>query len=202
MTDLFFLPDTHQYYWRGEKVPCVSDLCKMIDCIAMQGIPPQVLLNASDRGTRVHEVTEDYEYGLLEMDNEWVEDNEDIQPYVNAYISWYNNDNDSIPIATEEAIYSDVTGLAGTVDLVKERNGELWLIDKKTSSTLSCLRSLLQLNIYRLNWNATHEKKVERLAILQLKKDGTYREIEIPVDEAKTMEWINKYKEIKGDKRI
>ena len=46
MIDLYFDSETHQYYWKGEKVPCVSDLCKMIDCLTMSGIPPQTLVKA------------------------------------------------------------------------------------------------------------------------------------------------------------
>lgn len=202
MIDLYFDSETHQYYWKGEKVPCVSDLCKMIDCLTMSGIPPQTLVKASERGTRVHEATEDFEYGLLDMDEDWLAENEDIEPYVCAYVDWWGDRNSSAPIASEEPIYSELTGLAGTIDLVKRKDGELWLIDKKTSATLGRLRSLLQLNIYRLNWNETHEKKINRLAILQLCKDGTYREIEIPIDEEKTWEWINKFREIKGDKKL
>lgn len=202
MKDLYFDPETHTYYWKGEKVPCVSDMLDMIDCITMKGIPPQNLVKASERGRRVHEATEDFEYGLLDMDEDWLSENEDIEPYVCAYIDWWCELNSSLPIASEEPLYCEETGLAGTIDLVKQKDGELWLIDKKTSATLGQLRSLLQLNIYRLNWNATHEEKISRLAILQLRKDETYRFIEIPIDEKKTWEWIEKFREIKGDKKL
>lgn len=202
MIDLYFDTETHTYYWKGEKVPCVSDMLAMIDCITMKGIPPQNLVNASERGSRVHEATEDFEYGLLDMDEEWLSENEDIEPYVCAYIDWWSEVNSSLPIASEEPLYCEETGLAGTIDLVKQKDGELWLIDKKTSATLGQLRSLLQLNIYRLNWNATHEEKISRLAILQLRKDETYRFIEIPIDEKKTWGWIEKFREIKGDKKL
>jgi hypothetical protein len=200
--DLFFDTETHTYYWKREKVPCVSDMLAMIDCITMKGIPAQNLVNASERGSRVHEATEDFEYGLLDMDEEWLAENEDIEPYVSAYIDWWGDGNSSMPIASEEPLFCEETGIAGTIDLVKRKDGELWLIDKKTSATLGSLRSILQLNIYRLNWNATHEEKISRLAILQLKKDGTYCEIEIPIDEAKTWDWIEKFREIKGDKKL
>lgn len=202
MKDLYFDDESHTYYWKGEKVPCVSDLCKMIDCLTLGAIPPQVLVNASERGTRVHEATEDFEYGLLDMDEEWLAENEDIEPYVCAYIDWWGDGNSNTPIATEEQTYCEETGLAGTIDLIKRKDGELWLIDKKTSATLGYLRSLLQLNIYRLNWNATHDEKVNRLAILQLVKDGTYRFIEIPINETKTWDWIDKFWEVKKDKKI
>ena len=202
MEHLYFDEDTHTYYWKGEKVPCVSDMLDMIDCIAMKGIPPQNLTKASERGKRVHEATEDFEYGLLDMDEDWLSENEDIEPYVCAYIDWWCEVNSSIPIASEDQTYCEETGIAGTIDLVKRKDGELWLIDKKTSATLGTLRSILQLNIYRLNWNATHEEKISKLAILKLCKDGTYRFIEIPIDETKTWEWINKFREIKGDKKL
>jgi hypothetical protein len=168
----------------------------------MKGIPPQNLVNASERGSRVHESTEDFEYGLLDMDEDWIAENEDIEPYVCAYIDWWSEVNSSLPIASEEPLYCEETGIAGTIDLVKRKDGELWLIDKKTSATLGTLRSILQLNIYRLNWNATHEENISRLAILQLKKDGTYREIEIHIDEKKAWDWIEKFREIKGDKKL
>lgn len=202
MKDLYFDTENHQYYWKGEKVPCVSDMLAMIDCITMKGIPPQNLVNASERGSRVHEATEDFEYGLLDMDEDWLSENEDIEPYVCSYIDWWGDGNSSMPIASEEPLYCEETGIAGTIDLVKRKDGELWLIDKKTSATLGTLRSILQLNIYRLNWNATHEEKISRLAILQLRKDETYRFIEIPIDEQKTWDWINKFWEIKGDKKL
>ncbi len=202
MKDLYFDTESHTYYWKGEKVPCVSDMLAMIDCITMKGIPPQNIINASERGRRVHEATEDFEYGLLDIDEDWISENEDIEPYVCAYIDWWSEVNSSLPIASEEPLYCEETGLAGTIDLIKQKDGELWLIDKKTSATLGQLRSLLQLNIYRLNWNATHEEKINRLAILQLRKDETYRFIEIPIDEKKTWEWIEKFREIKGDKKL
>ena len=198
MKDLFFDTDSHKYYYKGRPVPCVSDVLRVIDTIALSGIPGNILRNAADKGTRIHEATEDFEYGLLVIDEEWSAENQDIEPYVRAYIAWAEKFNE-FPIASEESLFSETTGVAGTIDLVKEINGKLALIDKKSSSRLSYLRCAIQLNIYRINWNETHERKIDELYILQLKSNGQYRFIQIEINEDLAFKWINIYNEIKGD---
>lgn len=201
MKDLYVDKEKHDYYYKGEKKDCVSDVLSIIDVVQMKGIPPKNLLNAGERGSRIHEQTENYEYGLLDMDEEWLYDNQDIEPYVRAYIEW-EKEFGGLPVASEEPLYCEKTGVAGTIDLVKERNGKLALIDKKTSSKLSFLRCAIQLNIYCINWNETHERKIDELYILQLNNNGKYKLIPIEVDEALALKWIGIYNEIKGDKKI
>ena len=201
MKDLYFDEERHEYFYCGEKKPCVSDILKPIDAIALDGIPPQNLAKAGERGTRIHEETEAYDYGLLEMDDEWVYNNQDILPYIEAYIQ-FCEDYPSLPMESECRTYCEETGVAGTIDLVKEINGKLALIDKKTSSKLSFLRCAIQLNIYCINWNETHERKIDELYILQLNNNGKYKLIPIEIDEALALKWIEIYNEIKGDKKI
>ena len=206
MKDLYFDEERHEYFYCGEKKSCVSDILKPIDAIALDGIPPQNLAKAGERGTRIHEETEAYDHGLLEMDDEWVYNNQDILPYIEAYIQ-FCEDYSSLPIESECRTYCEETGVAGTIDLVKEINGRLAIIDKKSTSTIGTLRNAIQLNIYRLNWNKTHERKVESLYILDLahkdKKSGKlYRLIPFDVDENLAFKWIGIYNEIKGDKKI
>lgn len=206
MKDLYFDEERHEYFYRGEKKPCVSDILKTIDAIALDGIPPQNLAKASERGLRIHEETEAYDYGLLEIDDEWVYYNQDILPYVKAYIQ-FCDDHPSLPMESECRTYCEKTGVAGTIDLVKEINGKLAIIDKKSTSTIGTLRNSIQLNIYRLNWNETHERQIENLYILDLahkdKKTGKlYRLLPFNVDEELAFKWIRIYNEIKGDKKI
>lgn len=202
MDGLYIDSENHEYYWQGDKKDCVSDVLKMVDVIAMRGIPQRNIEVASERGRKVHELTEDFDYGQIDiLDDDFIEENQDVYKYLLAYADWANK-NKSLPIASEESIYSQKLDLAGTIDLVKKIGGELTIIDKKTSKTISALRSFLQLNLYRLMWNETHEQKVEKLLILQLCDDATYRPIPIPVDETKALEWKQKYDEIKGDVKL
>ena len=200
--DLYIDKEKHEYYFKGDKKDCVSDVLKMIDVIAMRGIPQRNIEAASERGAKVHELTEDFDYGQIDiLDDDFIEENQDVYNYVLAYADWANK-NPSMPIASEESLYSEKLDLAGTIDLVKEIDGKLTIIDKKSSKTISELRSKLQLNFYRLMWNEIFERKVENLLILQLCDDATYRPIPIPVDEELALEWKQKYDEIKGDKKL
>jgi len=201
MKDLYFDSEKHEYYYKGEKVPCVSDILSMIDTIAMRGVPQRNIQNAGEKGKRIHEQIEDYCYGVLEINEEWQEENCDIEPYIQAFMQWAK-DTDFTPYLCEEPLYGENTRVAGTIDLLYRRNGKLVLTDNKTAKTLSKLRCTIQLNIYRLNWNDAHEEKVNDLSILQIKDNGEYREIPIEINENLAKEWIAKYYEIKGDKKL
>lgn len=203
MKDLFFNESKHEYYYKGERVPCVSDILKPIDSIMLSGVPSRFLTAAAERGTKVHAATENLALGVWRDIEDFLSEEEDtdLLPYINAYMD-FMRDYPGIPYCTEEEVYSEETGVAGKIDIVREINGVLSIIDEKTSASVGRLRSAIQLNIYRLDWNATHERKVERLFILQLKNNGKYRLIPIEVNEALAFRWIDIYREIVGDKPI
>lgn len=198
MKDLFFDPEAHRYYYQGSPVPCVSDILRPIDSLTMGNIPPYILEAAADRGTRVHEATMDYDMDVLDEDDV----DEDIAPYIDAYKK-FAAEYPSLPTEFETPYFSEVTGVAGTLDMVKRIDGKKAIIDKKTSKTLSRLRCIIQLNIYRINYNAIHpESPVEALYILQLKDTGKYRLMPIPIDEDTAFKYIALYKEIKEDTKL
>ena len=203
MEGLYLDQNKHIYYFEGEKKPSVSDILGVVDGIALKNIPLEALERAGARGTRVHEETENLEYGLVDLlDDEWQEENFDISNYVYAYANFMKA-HPSFPLASEEALFSHKYDFAGTIDLVKVIDGKLAIIDKKTSSTISALRSKLQLNAYRLLWNEHHRKQpIEALYILHLKDNGEHRLLEIPIDEKMFLKYLKIYNEIKGDKKI
>lgn len=115
MQDLYFDSSTHSYYYKGEKKPCVSDVLKMVDVIALEGIPQKNLETAAERGTRVHEQTELLEVGLADRDDEdWRDENYDILGYIDAYENFLI-EHEELPIALEESVYSEEYDLAGTI---------------------------------------------------------------------------------------
>lgn len=203
MKDLYFDSEKHEYYYKGKKVDCVSDVLKLVDVINLEGIPPRNLQIAAERGTAVHELTEDYDYDLIDLtDDEWIQENEEYYNYVIAYANFVKKHPEK-PIASEERLYSRQMDLAGTLDLVKYIDGEIAIIDKKTSKTISALRSLLQLNLYREMWNENHPDLLcERLYILQLKENGEWRLIPIEKNYDFTTDFLAIYKVIKGDKKL
>jgi len=202
MLGLYFDKDSHTYYFEGEKTYCVSDVLKLVDVIAMEGIPQRNIDIAAERGTKVHQATEDYEYGEIDLlDDEWLQENSEIENYVVAYANFLK-DYPTKPLHSEESFYSNTYNLAGTFDLVKYVDGKLAIIDKKTSKTISNLRSILQLNAYRIIWNDIHpETPIEALYILQLCETGEYRFIPIELN-SKILNYLEIFYEIKGDVKI
>lgn len=203
MEGLYFDSEKHIYYYFGEQKPCVSDILKIVDVIALEGIPQRNIEVAAERGTLVHEQTEDYEYGLVDLlDGDWVQEHFEIVNYVYAYAN-FRNEYPTLPIASEEKLYSIEHDFAGTIDLVKYIDGKLAIIDKKISKTISDLRSKLQLNAYRIMWNERHpDQQVDALYILQLYDNGEHRLIPIEVNEDLFYKYLNIFKEIKGDIKI
>lgn len=203
MKDLYVDHENHLYYYKGELKPCVSDILKIVDSIAMEGIPRANIDKAAERGKKVHEITEDYECGLIDiLDDEWIQENEQYINYLYAYIN-FMREHKEIPIAIEESLYSEKYDYAGTLDLVKYMDGTLYILDKKTSKTISELRNTLQLNAYRLMWNEVYPHlQVEGLKVIQLSNNGEHRLIDIPVDEELFLTYLNIFKQIKGDKKL
>ena len=85
-------------------------------------------------------------------------------------------------IAAEEFTFSDQHEYAGTADLIVKMDGEIWLLDVKTSNNLH--RSYdLQLAAYAKAWEEMFGQKIDRTGILWLKsskrsaskKEGVYQ---------------------------
>lgn len=203
MQDLFFDKGTHTYYYKGEQVPCVSDVLKMVDTVLLAGIPQRNLEIAAERGSRVHVATEDLEYGVLDIeDEEWLEENADIQPYLIAYKKFLD-DHPAYSTAREEALYSERLGYAGTLDIVKQIGGRLSVVDIKTSRTIGGLRSALQLSAYQQLWNENHADNLATdLYILQLKDNAQYRLLPIKSEPDTFLSLYELYNRAKGDVKL
>jgi hypothetical protein len=71
-------------------------------------------------------------------------------------------------IETEVHLFSDTLEVAGTCDLIVEINGEIWLLDLKTSNNLQ-LTYELQTAVYGQCYEECFGKKIDRYGILWLK---------------------------------
>jgi len=115
-------------------------------------------LQASDRGTRAHKAIQAYLEG-------WVPDLEGVEVYFESFVNW-NDKYQPKTIAVEQFVASKVHGYAGSVDYICEIDGELWIVDWKTSKQLNPGMAL-QLKAYQV---AYHEMtgKWAKMAIMQL----------------------------------
>jgi ATP-dependent exoDNAse (exonuclease V) beta subunit len=82
---------------------------------------------ATSRGTDMHSLVENYLYNIPELPK--------VQPLSEFLFKIAKNQIDNIDniYALESSLYSKVLGIAGTVDCIAEYNGELAIIDFKTS---------------------------------------------------------------------
>jgi hypothetical protein len=91
------------------------------------------------------------------------------------FVEFWENHN-PILIETEIHLFSDELKIAGTCDMICEINGELWIIDFKTSNFLQ-KKYDLQVAAYGKCYEECYGKKPQRFGILWLKSNKrSYKE--------------------------
>jgi len=198
----------HEYYVNGDIKESVSDILAFIDCKTLKFIPPRYLVEAGERGTRIHSATEDYEFERDKFDwNDFMgeeQENADIYNYIIAYANFIK-EHPSIPVGIELSLYSEEFNICGTIDRLKHIGDKLAVVDIKSAKTIGTLRSQLQLFAY---YKMARENgfKVEDAYILQLKDNGTYELMAIDIFEPEveeTFRWLVKLNsQIKNDKKL
>ena len=129
-----------------------------------------IVRKAANEGTQVHEAIEDY---LLGKEITWLNEyNEakysmDVWKNILKFDEFWKQVKPTL-IESEIHLFSDEAKIAGTCDLVLEVDGEIWILDIKTSNSLHTSQDL-QIAAYAKMWNETFEEKVVRAGILWLK---------------------------------
>ncbi len=176
MSRLIFYDEGHEYQVDGEKVPSVSEILRFISREVYGDVAQYTLDNAADRGTRIHKACELLDkYGKVECD-------EDIAPYVKGYLR-YLRDNKPQWTMIECAMLHNELRYAGTVDRFGTIDGSTVLADIKSSSVIQTRLVTPQLAAYAM----LLPEKPERLLVIHLVKDGTYKTRDIPFDDSAFM---------------
>ena len=129
-----------------------------------------ILQKAGKEGTQVHEAIE----SLLKGEEvEWIDNYGNAKYSLEVWgmiIKFYDFWNTYKPdlILSEALVYSDEYKFAGTVDLVVKLDGEVWLLDIKTSNSLQRAYDL-QLAAYAKGLKESKQIEVERTGIIWLK---------------------------------
>lgn len=190
MAQLLFFDEGHKYTLDGEELPSVSQLTRFISREIYGDVGQFNLDRAADRGTAVHKATELLDkYGTVEID-------EDISPYLKAYIA-FRKEHKCEWQKIEYATHHPDNLYAGTLDRVGTVDGKLAILDIKTSSTIQKPLYTAQLNLYR----EMLPDPIEQLIILHLRKDGTYKLIDIPIDDTLADACITMHEALKKKKR-
>ena len=161
------LPDSRYYRRNGEYYPSVTYVLGSYpkgkffeDWLKKVGYSADYIVRkAASEGTQVHEMIEAYLNGeelsfLSPIEEEPMYDPLVWQMFL-KFVEWWEEYN-PILLETEVHLFSDKLKIAGTCDLVCEIDGELWIVDFKTSNNIQC-------------YEECYGKKADRQGILWLK---------------------------------
>lgn len=179
MNILQFFDKGHIYMLDGQRLPCVSDLCRFLHREIYKDAPLWQMEAAADRGTKVHAATEALDMtGRAEIEDEYL-------PYLQAYAA-FRREHDVQWELIEHPDYHPAHRYAGTIDRYGMVDGFMTLLDIKTTYRVYKPLCSASLNLYRMMLEA-RGRSVERLMILHLKKDGSYKLIRFDAEDAVPM---------------
>ena len=173
---LTFYDKGHIYILDGERIPCVSDLCRFIHKEVYKETPQWRMEEAAARGTAVHLATE-----ILDRTGQ-AQTEEDYLPYLQAY-ALFRKEHEAAWELIEHSDYHPEHRYAGTIDRYGVVDGLITLVDIKTTYSVMKPLCSASLNLYRMILEA-RQKAVDRLMVLHLKKDGTYKLIKFDFDDS------------------
>lgn len=137
-----FIEQGHIYLVNGVITPSVSEILRFIFPDKYANIPESILKAKSEFGTHIHEAIEAYEKGdePILTDMERVTFNQYLKVKTEHHIE---------PLETEEIVHYE-DRYAGRLDMIAFVDGEVCLIDFKTTSKLDIESLEWQLGMYSL----------------------------------------------------
>ena len=176
MANLIFFDEGHRYTVDGVEVPSVSEVTRFLAREVYSDVNQTALDAAATRGTNVHKATEALDkFGQVEVDDEAL-------PYLKAYVAFRKEQNPE----WEKIEWPVNNGLlyAGTIDRYGLLGDRHVILDIKTTARIDRPHKVVYTaaqNLYRMAIQEKHA--VDAIVILQLKKDGTYKMIELEVQD-------------------
>jgi hypothetical protein len=172
------LPDSRYYRRNGKYYPSVTYVLGYYpkgkffeNWLKQVGFSADYIVKkAAEEGTQVHELAEEYLNGaeLNFLDERGrPQYNPDVWQMFLRFVEFWETHKPTL-IETEVHIFSDELKVAGTCDLIVEINGELWLLDLKTSNQIQTVYEL-QTAVYGQCYEECFGKKIDRYGILWLK---------------------------------
>lgn len=132
---------------------------------------------AADIGTAVHKYLEEYlNAGINKEPLPDMPHNENIRNAIKAFLEW-TKENKVKFIASERKVYSKKYGYAGTLDALGYVNGELAIIDFKTSSGIYP-EMFIQTSAYAQAVNEEDGSSIKTCYVVRVPKDGSEFEVQ------------------------
>jgi hypothetical protein len=143
-----------------------------------EGATNKIMKEAGRIGTVVHGLVEDY----LKGKEIPTQNDKRVVNCWNLFLKWWENQ-EYEPIEIEKKLYCKKYNYAGTLDLVvKDKEGNLVLIDIKTSNQIS-FDYYLQLNAYWFAYEEETKQKISKALVVRLPKSDKKIDVqEIPLN--------------------
>ena len=172
------LPDSRYYRRNGKYYPSITYVLSYYpkgkffeDWLKKVGYSADYIVQkAGQDGTQVHEMIEEYLNGnkldflAAQFQPKY---HPDVWQMFLRFVDFWEKHNPTL-IETEVHLFSDDLKVAGTCDMVCEIDGEMWVIDFKTSNHLQTTYDL-QAAVYGKCYEECFGKKPQRYGILWLK---------------------------------
>ena len=169
MAKLLFFDNTHTYTVDGEEFPSVSEISRFASREVYGDINQYALDNACARGSAVHKATEILDkYGTCEID-------EDIEPYIRAYVQFRKDFGISDYAYIEKALANEKLKYAGTLDRICA------IDDTFAKAVLEKCKSFVFINangkIEKIKTPKDLTALIGKLAIIDLKSSSVVQDI-------------------------
>ena len=179
--ELEYIDESHTYLVDGVIVPSVTQLLAKKFGHKYDGINPEVLKRAAEKGTAVHNAIEEWCKHGTESDLPELYNFRFLQRQYNFEVLA-----NEIPVI----LFDNESPIAcGRLDLVLKMGDETGLADIKRTSALDKEYLGYQLNIYRLAYQQTYGEDITFLRGVHLRED-VRKFVNIPIKEQLIWEWL------------
>lgn len=166
----FVTLDKNHIYHLGEAIiPGVTEILSTVKYIDLSKIPVPVLEAAQKIGTESHDVTQRNDENRLKM--EFVAP--EIMPYLLGWQKFLKEYNVTF-LQIEQIVYSLTWGYAGKIDRLGVVDGQLTLIDIKTTTTVGWSSYVQVMGGYKTAVEEMLGRKIINTWIIQLLPSGDY----------------------------
>lgn len=174
-----YIEETHQYLYEGVLIPSVSMILhKTIFKDKYKEVPEYILTAKAQYGSQVHEAIEILEQNNILIDSLNNQQLKSIQDYLE--IKKENN----LEVIEQEKIVCYKGIYAGRFDMIATVDGNISLLDVKTTAKLDIEYLSWQLSLYELAYG----KKFKKLYAIWLPKKEPGQLVEIPRKSKKEIE--------------
>lgn len=179
--EIEFIEDIHCYLVDGVIVNSVTSLLKKKFGKKYEGISDRVLRNASEKGTLMHRVIEQYEKQGVEDDSKELRNYKFLKR-----LHKFECIGNEIPLIIFD---NDIPVACGTTDLLLKQGDMIGLGDLKRTATLDKEYLAYQLNLYRIGYQQCYDAEISFLKGIHLRED-TRKVVDLPINEDMAMQFL------------